>query len=191
MDTANKLTLAEHEDMEAIQANIIAGIQVVRLDVKKELKAIEKLEDISGEVSAKLNGIASELKETTDRVEAIQQRVSNMEECTADNAKMLTYALELQQNIQAKLIDLEACYRRNNIRIYGILEGAEGINMKTFLEELLKSELSLASIPSIFSVATDHWDPDRHKVLTPVPCSSSSWSIQQRSWCTALFGERK
>lgn len=113
VDTANKLTLADHEDMEAIQTNIIAEIQAVRLDVKKELKEAigtlkSELMDFRGEVNAKLNGIASELKETTDRVESMEQRVAEMEECNSDHAEMLTYTLELQQTIQAQLTDLEA-----------------------------------------------------------------------------------
>lgn len=37
-DTANKLALADHEDMEAIQANISAEIKAVRLDVRKEVE---------------------------------------------------------------------------------------------------------------------------------------------------------
>lgn len=77
--------LAEQEDMEAIQANIIAEIQAVHLDVKKELKeAIGTLQSelvgFRGEESVKLKGIASELKETMNRVKAIEQRVADMEE---------------------------------------------------------------------------------------------------------------
>ena len=71
VDLANKLKSAEQADMDAIQANIIAEIQAVRLDVKKELnKAMgtlkSELVDFREEVSTKLNGIASELKETTE-----------------------------------------------------------------------------------------------------------------------------
>lgn len=150
VDRANKLALANHEDMDAIQANIIAEIQAVRLDVKKELnKTIWKLKneliDIREEVSAKLNNIASELKETTDRVEAMEQRVADMEDCNA--AEALTYTLELQQTLQAQPTDLEAHSHRNNIHIHGIPEGAEGNNMKTFLEKFFKNELSLADTP--------------------------------------------
>lgn len=36
-DRANMLTLVEYRTMEAIQANIIVEIQVVHLDVKKEI----------------------------------------------------------------------------------------------------------------------------------------------------------
>lgn len=148
-DTANVSMLAEQEAMEA---KIIAEIQAIRVDVKKELsEAIgtlkSELVDFRGEISTKLNGISSELREITDRVEATEQRVADVEESHAEAAEMLTYTLELQKSIQTQLTDLEARSRRNNIRIHGIPEGAEGDNMKTFLEEFFKSVLSLTEPP--------------------------------------------
>lgn len=133
--------------MEAIQTKIIAEIQAAIVDVKKDLnEAIgtlkSKLVDFRGEMCTKLNGISSELKEITDRVEATEQRVADVEESQAEHVEMLTYTLELQKSIQAQLTDLEARSRRNNIRIHGIPEGAEGDNMKTFLEQ---NELTLTT----------------------------------------------
>ena len=37
-----------------------------------------------------------------------------------------------------KLTDLEACSRRNNVRIYGIPEGTEGNNIQQFIENFIK-----------------------------------------------------
>lgn len=150
-DTANASMLTEQEAMEAIQAKIIADIQAVLVDVKKDLnEAIgtlkSELVDFRGEMCAKLNGI-SELKEITDRVEATEQRVADVEESHTEHAEMLAYTLDLQKSIQAQLTDLEARSRRNNIRIHGIAERAEGDNMKTFLEQFFKRELSLTETP--------------------------------------------
>lgn len=61
--------------------------------------------------------------------------------------KMLTYTLDLQQAFQARLADLEARLRQNNIRIHGIPEGVEADNTKTILEELFKNEPSLTDTP--------------------------------------------
>lgn len=151
-DTAKVSMLAEHEAMEAVQAKIIAEIQAVRVDVKKEFNEAlgtlkSELVDFRGEISTKLNGISTELREITDRVEATEQRVAVVEESHAETAEMLTYTLKLQESIQAQLTDLEGRSRRNNIRIHGIPEGAEGDNMKVFLEEFFKSELSLTETP--------------------------------------------
>ena len=40
-----------------------------------------------------------------------------------------------------KLTDLEACSRRNNIRIYGISEGAEENNIQQFINNIITKEL--------------------------------------------------
>lgn len=77
--------------------------------------------------------------------------MADMEDCDTDNTEALTYKLKLQQTLQAQLTDLEACSRRNNIRIHGIPEGPEGDNMKTFLEEFFKSELFLPDTPVWYS----------------------------------------
>lgn len=39
------------------------------------------------------------------------------------------------------MTDLEGRSRRNNIRIYGIPEGAEGTSAVTFIENFIKTEL--------------------------------------------------
>lgn len=72
VDLANKLALAEQDDMNDIQANIIAEIQAVRLDVKTELNETigtlkSELIDFKGEVSTKLNDIASEFETRSRR----------------------------------------------------------------------------------------------------------------------------
>ena len=85
----------------------------------------------------------------------MEQRVTDVEDRNTDNAEALTYILELQQTLQTQLTDLEARSRRNNLRIHGIPEGAEGDNMKTFLEDFFRSELSLADTP-LFGIQRCH-----------------------------------
>lgn len=72
-DTAKVSMLVEHEALEAVQAKLMAEIQAVRVDVSE-------LVDFRGEISTKLNGISTELREITDRVEATEQRVAVDEE---------------------------------------------------------------------------------------------------------------
>lgn len=137
-----------HMDMEAIQANIIAEIQAGRVDVKKELtenigQLKSELGDFRGEVSVKLNTIATDLKNITDRVEQAEQRLAEVEEWSTEAKELLIHALEQQDSLQAKLTDLEARSRRNNIRIHGIPEDAEGENIQDFITNFLKTELHL------------------------------------------------
>lgn len=69
-----------------------------------------------------------------------------MEEWTATVKEVLSETLSNQAQIQAKLTDLEACSCRNNIRMYGIPEDAEGGNLQEFMESFIKAELSLRDV---------------------------------------------
>uniref|UniRef100_A0A1A8EN60 Uncharacterized protein n=1 Tax=Nothobranchius korthausae TaxID=1143690 RepID=A0A1A8EN60_9TELE len=66
-----------------------------------------------------------------------------MEKFAADAKDVLGYTLQLQEDLQSRISNLEACLRRNNIRIHGIAEGEEGDNMSEFIEIFMKKELSL------------------------------------------------
>lgn len=63
------------------------------------------------------------------------------------NAKdVLLQTLQELERVQNNLTDLEAHSRRNNLSIIGIPEGKEGNNACEFLENFIKSELSLSDI---------------------------------------------
>ncbi|KAK7895269.1 hypothetical protein WMY93_020594 [Mugilogobius chulae] len=148
VDVANKLT--ESTTMEAIQANIIAELKKVQDDLKKDFN--DRMDALKTEVSGyreemgrRMDGFAADMKEVTERVSEAEQRVADMEEFNVDVKDALGQALQLQLELQTRITDLEARSRRNNIRIHGIAEGAEGTNVQVFVEDFLKSELPLAS----------------------------------------------
>ena len=62
--------------------------------------------------------------------------MAGVEEWSTEAQEMLSRTLELQENIQAQLMDLEACSHRNNIHIHGD-------NVQEFLEKYIKTQLSL------------------------------------------------
>lgn len=134
--------------MEAIQANIIAEIQAAKSEQKKDFEEVidslkKELTDFREDINQKLNTIATDLKDITDRVEQAEERVAEVEEWSADTRELFSHTLEFQESIQTRLTDLEARSRRNNMRIHGIPEGAEGDNIQDFVEKLIKTELSL------------------------------------------------
>lgn len=108
-------------------------------DKKRDLTSLR--EDVG-----KLNEIMVDMKETRDRAEEAVQRVADMEEWTAEAKEVLSPTLINQDKIQAKLTDLEAHSRRNNVRVYGIPEDAEGSNLQDFIERLIEAELSLQDV---------------------------------------------
>lgn len=164
--------------METLQASIGAihkEIQAIRADVKVELGRFsdnltrdmkKDMASFREDVNEKLNEIVTDLKETRDRAEEATQRVADMEEWTAAANEVLTQSLKNQEQIQAKLTDLEARSRRNNIRIYGIPEDVEGDNLQEFIESLIKTELPLQD--------TDLGIQRCHRALGPKPPQNAS-----------------
>ncbi|KAK1904344.1 LINE-1 type transposase domain containing protein 1 [Dissostichus eleginoides] len=67
----------------------------------------------------------------------------HMEDWSAGAKDVICQALAAQESIQAKLTDLESRARRNNMRIYGIPEDIEGDSVQQFIENFIKTELSL------------------------------------------------
>ncbi|KAJ8257631.1 hypothetical protein GJAV_G00187940 [Gymnothorax javanicus] len=145
----------EHEARNTLQANIgaiHAELKAIRLDIKTELNSFHEtiskdmkknLAEFQEEVGRKLNEIATDLKDTVGRVEAAEQRVADIEEWSSLAKEAISQVLNTQEKMQEKLTDLESRSRRNNIRLYGIPEGSEGGNVLEFVENFIKTELSL------------------------------------------------
>lgn len=147
----NTCNESERETMEAIQASIIAEIQTARAEVKKDFtEAMDvlrrELGDFRQEVGGKLNKVVADIKEVTERVAETEQRVADMEEACTENREALAHALQVQEKVLAQLTDLEARSRRNNIRIHGVPEGAEGDNIEDFIDKFIQTQLSLPNV---------------------------------------------
>lgn len=156
--TVNENVHDEHMAMDSLQASIGAihkEILAIRSDVKEELSCLRDnlsgdmkrdLASLREDVNGKLNEIMADMKETRDRAEEAVQRVADMEEWTAAAKEVLSQTLSNQDKIQAKLTDLEARSRRNNVRVYGIPEDAEGSNLQEFIERFIETELSIQDV---------------------------------------------
>lgn len=171
--TADGEIHSDHMAMDNLLANIGTlhkEILANRSDVKEQLSCLREnlssdmkrdLASLREDVNEKLNEIRADMKETRDKTEEALQRVSDMEEWTAAAKEVLSETLSKQEQIQAKLTDLEARSRRNNIRVYGIPEDAEGSNLQEFVESFIKTELSLQD--------TDLSIQRCHRALGPKP----------------------
>lgn len=147
---ADKLTSADN--MEDMKVSIIAEIKQIRTDISNEInEATDQLKrelgDFRGEMNTKLNAIETDIKDVTTRVEAAEDRINEMEAFNTDARDVLSHSLELQEQLQTRLEDLEARSRRNNIRIHGIEEEAEGDDITDFVERFIKTELALPDTP--------------------------------------------
>ena len=84
-----------------------------------------------------------------------------MEEWALGAKEALCHSINIQESIQAKLTDLEARSRRNNISLYGIPEDAEGDNMQDFIESFIQSKLPLCDTELGIQLC--------HRALSPKP----------------------
>ncbi|CAL9682028.1 unnamed protein product [Knipowitschia caucasica] len=138
--------LANDKDMDAISASIIAEIQKVRSDVNEATGQLRQdLFNFRGETNSRLAAVETNVKQISDRIGEAERRVSNMEDISADVNDALAHTLELHDQLQKRLVDLEARSRRNNIRIHGIREEAEGNDLFGFIENFIKTELALSN----------------------------------------------
>lgn len=66
-----------------------------------------------------------------------------LEERSQNTESVMAEFLKLQSQLDERITDQEGRSRQNNIRIYGVVEGAEGSSpsMTTFVEDMLREKL--------------------------------------------------
>uniref|UniRef100_A0A3B1K9Q6 L1 transposable element RRM domain-containing protein n=1 Tax=Astyanax mexicanus TaxID=7994 RepID=A0A3B1K9Q6_ASTMX len=120
------------------------------LELKRELA--EFRESFTADIKKQLNDLSAEIhqkiQDTSNRIDDAVKRLGEVEESMADTKtwdigvkEALTQLLINQRDLRAKITDLEGRSRRNNIRLYGVPEKAEGSSMVAFVEGLIKTEL--------------------------------------------------
>lgn len=109
----------------------------LRSDVKEDLDDFKKC------INQQLTKVTNEQRQQNGRITEAESRIEELECWALEANNTLTASLKQQKALQAKLTDLESRSRRNNLRIYGVSEDAEGESVPNFVQELLKSELHL------------------------------------------------
>lgn len=126
-------------DLKSLVSEVKSELGHFRDSIREDLK--KELTDIREEIQHKLGEVATDLKATTERLCEVESRIADIEEFSVDFKEALSQSLQAQEKLQLKLTDLEARSRRNNIRIYGISEGAEENNIQQFIVKMIKKEL--------------------------------------------------
>lgn len=135
------------ESMSAVHGQISA----LRSDLKDDMTDFHQkitddirnnLTEFKEEINRNLNEVTKTQKSTSERVDEMVKLIADLEEWGVDVRYAVSNTLKVQENLQAKLSDLEGRSRRNNLRIYGMPEGCEGRNVMEFVAEFIKSELS-------------------------------------------------
>lgn len=90
----------------------------------------QDIEEVTGKIDA-----------TNERLEEAEQRIRDMETWSTGAKDAVSSLLRTQRAIQGKVTKLEGHSCRNNIRLYGVRETAEGTSAINFVEKLIRTKL--------------------------------------------------
>lgn len=145
-------------------------------------KILNELREFRRDNKQDMDNIKGEITKTYKRLDEAETRITNTEDRVQGAEDVVAELLKLQEQLQSKLTDLEGRSRRENVRIYGIPEGAEGspAAVITFVEKLLRENLGIAP-------TTDLHIERAHRALAPLPPADS----QPRSIVVRFLSYRK
>lgn len=133
---------------EVVGEVVASGMATLRAKLKKDFsdfRAYFRDDKQMGDFTMEMN---RSIQEVTDQIAGVVKQVGEMEENMADMERwdigvknVLTQLIANQRALQEKVSDLEGRSRHNNIRVYGIPEGAKGTSVVAFIENFLKVEL--------------------------------------------------
>lgn len=114
-----------------------------------------------GKVQADISFIRHDLQNVRERLSAAEERISTVE----DTVKPLSVELKRHtaaiSHLMQKSDDFENRLRRNNIRLIGVPEKAEGSNPTDFFEKWLLQLVGKERLSSLFAVERAHRVPTR------------------------------
>lgn len=101
---------------------------------------LKELREFRKDSSQQLKGIREDINKIYKRMEEAEERIQSSED-------VLSQFVKLHTQTAAKLTDLEGCTWCKNVRIHGVMEGAENdsTSVTAFVEDLLMKGLELPS----------------------------------------------
>lgn len=141
-DTAGAGTGSPGKSMDT--AEVLKAIGELKSDLQGDNAKLKlDIGQLGQEINGKLDIIATDVQGLSQRMDEAEARVNQVESWAEEATEALCTCLEQQRKLQIKVLDLESRSRRNNIRVFGIPEGQEGVSVTQFIEKLLQSQLQL------------------------------------------------
>ena len=125
---------------------ILAAIQASRLALEGQIGGLQTEVSL---VRQDLRNVVDRVTETEDRVSSLENNVKDLQ-ATVQSLSTKTGVLEYRAE------EAESRARRNNIRLIGFPEGAEGGNCESFLEVWLKTWVPMESLSPCFPIERAH-----------------------------------
>lgn len=128
------------------------------------------MDEFTLEIHRKLQNVTSQIEDVTEHVGEIEHNMADAERWDIAVKDTLTQLLTNQQTLQDKVTEMEGLARRNNIRIYGIPEDAEGTSATAFVVNMIKTQLSEGIDPNW---STDLGIERAHRALAAKPSANA------------------
>ena len=152
-ENAENSSPGEVQDQEA-NASVTASANIA--------KVLEEIQDFRKDTKQQLNDIKFELTNVTRKIAAAETRIEETEDRVHNVEQVLNKMIKVINQQENKVLDQEGRSRRENLRVYNVPEGAEGLAMVEFVEKLLRDTLEIPQTTSL--------DIDRaHRALAPRP----------------------
>ncbi|CAL1571318.1 unnamed protein product [Knipowitschia caucasica] len=106
---------------------------------------LKELREFRRENKEQFDNIREDINGIAKRMDEAEERIMEAETSIQASEEMLLELAKLQTQVEAKLTDLEGRSRRENIRIHGVVEGAEegATSVINFVESLLRKGLGI------------------------------------------------
>lgn len=159
--TAIRVGLQEvAKEIQDFKTEMKTEFSTLKEEIKKEMK--EELDSFKIDINHRLTETTTELATQATRLAEAEQRIAELENWNLEAKEAILQSIKQQKTLQDMVTDQEGRNRRNNIRIFGVQEGAEGSSVMQFIEQLLKNELP--------SLANTELQIQRvHRALLPKP----------------------
>ncbi|CAL9687283.1 unnamed protein product [Knipowitschia caucasica] len=161
-DSTERSQLLNHisEQIMSLNTTLNANWTTFKEDFKKEMK--DEFAQFKIQIHQQLATTSLKLQDHEQKLEEMAARIDEQETWAAVANEALSRSLKEQSALQDQVNDLESRSRRNNMRIYGVPEGAEGSSVIQFVEGLLANE-------KLISGGTDPQIQRAHRSLAPRP----------------------
>lgn len=123
-----------------------------------DVEILQELRQFRQENREAFENLRSDLAGLTKRLDEAESRIENIEERMLASEEAASEMLTLYVKLDSKLTETESHNRRENLRIYGVPEGAEkdSSNMLSFVDKLLREGLQVPEDVADFQIQRAH-----------------------------------
>lgn len=143
IDTINETKSREETDARCHTANLASDDPSEGEHLMNLTMILREICNFRQDVKEQLEDTKGEISKTDTRLDEVGARILENEERLQKTEEAISKLLNMYKQTQLRLTNQERCLRRENVRIYGVLEGAEGEPkaMIQFVEKLPRENL--------------------------------------------------